>query len=39
MALFAGAVKSRKCTPTVGLLCWKKPKPSPLCTWLNIMPK
>ena len=33
--------QKRNRTPTVGsmLLCWKKPKPNPPCTWLNIMPK
>ncbi len=33
--------QNRKRTPTVGsmLLCWKKPKPNPPCTWLNIIPK
>ncbi len=33
--------QKRKRSPTVGsmLLCWRKPKPNPPCTWLNIMPK
>src|SRR6267142_4245920 len=33
--------QKRNRSPTVGsiLLCWKKPKPNPPCTWLNIMPK
>ena len=34
-------LQNRKRSPTVGsmLLCWRKPKPNPPCTWLNIMPK
>ena len=33
--------QKRNRNPAVGsmLLCWKKPKPNPPCTWLNIMPK
>jgi hypothetical protein len=33
--------QNRKRTPIVGsmLLCCKKPKPNPPCTWLNMMPK
>ena len=33
--------QKRNRNPAVGsmLLCWRKPKPNPPCTWLNIMPK